>query len=63
MTRFYRVTPKADGTVDVLLFPAPSCLLAVPGVNPHDPAWHGDLETHIRAHFAAWCSIGEPIEL
>ena len=72
---FYSIIPNVDGTVDVHLRPEVTVydvcgvweydvrVIIVRGINPCDPVYCGDLESHIRAHFAAWCQIGEVIYL
>lgn len=71
--KFYRIIPRADWLVDVWLTPGEPVpfwrldgrldfrfrLLAVVGVDPEDPQWGGDLEGHIRAHYAAWLESAE----
>ena len=77
LEEFYRIVPSDGGLVDVYLTPAEAVpyndrdgrvdfrfrLLAVRGVNPADPQWGGDLEGHIRQHYAAWLESAEEIEI
>lgn len=71
---FYRIDERPDGLVDVILTPAETqatgnsldyrmTVLAVPGIDPKDPQWGGDLEDHIRRHYQAWTDSGEVMEL
>lgn len=43
--------------------PYPAETRMILGVNPDDPAFGGDLEAHIRAHYSAWIETGEVIDL
>ena len=71
---FYRIDERPDGLVDVLLTPAEvwatrngldyrMTVLAVPGIDPKDPQWRGDLEGEIRRNYQAWVESGEVMEL
>lgn len=78
LTEFYRIVPGSGGLVNVYLTPGEAVpmydnltgrvdynirLLAVSGVDPADPQWGGDLEGHIRQHYAAWLESAEEIEI
>ena len=78
LNSFYRIMESDNGLVDVYLTPGEVIpmydhlsgrmdygirLLAVRGVNPKDPQWDGDLEEHIRRHYAAWLASAEEIEI
>ena len=78
VNEFYRVVPSCGGLVNVYLTPGEPVpmfdnltgrmdynirLLAVCGVNPADPQWGGELEEHIRRHYAAWLESAEEIEI
>ena len=78
VNEFYRIVPSCDGLVNVYLTPGEPVpmyddltgrmdynirLLAVCGINPADPQWGGDLEEHIRRHYAAWLESAEEIEI
>ena len=76
LKRFYAIVDNEDGTVDIHLEPVVTIyrtedgikemdarVCIVRGINPDDPAFGGDLEAHIRAHFSAWMEIGEVIDL
>ena len=72
---FYTISERSDGLVDVWLEPGEAVAryelngrmefdvrtLAVIGVDPKDPQWGGDLEDHIRRHYAAWVASAEVI--
>lgn len=72
---FYTISERSDGLVDVWLEPGEAVAryelngrmefdvrtLAVRGVDPKDPQWGGDLEDHIRRHYAAWVASAEVI--
>lgn len=72
---FYTISERSDGLVDVWLEPGKAVAryelngrmefdvrtLAVCGVDPKDPQWGGDLEDHIRRHYAAWVASAEMI--
>lgn len=75
---FYRIVNSCNGLVDVYLTPGEPVpmydnltgridfnirLLAVRGINPADPQWNGDLDEHIRRHYAAWLESAEMIEI
>lgn len=75
---FYRVTERGDGLVDVWLTPGEIVPImddltgrvdygirvrVVHGVDPEDPQWCGDLEEHIRRHYAAWLESAEETEI
>lgn len=75
---FYRIIQTDGGLVDVYLTPGEVIpmydnlsgrmdygikLLAVCGINPKDPQWGGDLEEHIRRHYAAWLASAKEIEI
>ena len=75
---FYEIAERGDGLVDVVLTPGEvvpmrgdltgrtdygSRLMAVRGINPEDPQWDGNLEEHIRRHYAAWLESAEEIEI
>ena len=78
VSEYYKVTERNDGLVDVWLTPGEVVamrddltgrtdygirLLAVHGVNPEDPQWGGNLEEHIRRHYAAWLESAEETEI
>ena len=78
LERFYRIASSCDGLVDVYLTPGEPVpmyddltgrmdfnirLLAVGGIDPNDPQWEGDLEEHIRRHYAAWLESAKEIEI
>ena len=78
INHFYRVVPADGGLVDVWLTPGEVMpifddlsgridygirLLAVRGINPEDPQWEGDLEEHIRRHYAGWLASAEEVEI
>lgn len=78
LNHFYRIVPAGGGLVDVYLTPGDVVpmfdnlsgrmdygikLLAVRGIDPKDPEWAGDLEEHIRQHYAAWLASAEEIEI
>lgn len=73
---FYRIRSRPDGLCDVWLtpgsaYPAENDLtgrinygfhvLAVPGINPKDPQWGGNLEENIRRHYKDWIMSAEVI--
>lgn len=75
---FYEIAERGDGLVDVVLTPGEVVpmrddltgrtdygirLMAVRGINPEDPQWQGNLEEHIRRHYAAWLESTEEIEI
>lgn len=75
---FYEIAERGDGLVDVVLTPGEVVpmrddltgrtdygirLMAVRGINPEDPQWQGNLEEHIRRHYAAWLESAEEIEI
>lgn len=75
---FYEIVERGDGLVDVVLTPGEVVpmlddltgrtdygirLMAVRGINPEDPQWDGNLEEHIRRHYAAWLESAEEIEI
>lgn len=75
---FYRVTERGDGLVDVWLTPGEVVPImddltgrvdygirvrVVHGIDPEDPQWSGDLEEHIRRHYAAWLESAEETEI
>ena len=75
---FYRVTERGDGLVDVWLTPGEVVPImddltgrvdygirvrVVHGIDPEDPQWCGDLEEHIRRHYAAWLESAEETEI
>ena len=72
---FYSIVPHTDGTVDVYLRPDVTVyrvgdireydvrVIVVRGVNPNDPAYGGDLEGYVRAHYSAWMEAGEAVDL
>ena len=75
---FYQIIPARDGLVDIWLTPGTAVpmlddltgrtdygfrLMAVRGINPEDPQWQGNLEEHIRRHYAAWLESAEEIEI
>ena len=74
---FYRIITKGNGLADVYLTPGEAVpywkldgrvefrfrLLAVCGVDPDDPQWGGDLEGHIREHYAQWLESAEEITI
>jgi hypothetical protein len=75
---FYEIAERGDGLVDVVLTPGEVVpmlddltgrtdygirLMAVRGINPEDPQWDGNLEEHIRRHYAAWLESAEEIEI
>lgn len=74
---FYRINQREDGLVDIWLTPGDAvayqgekgrmeftiCVLGVTGINPEDPQWGGDLEEHIRRHYAAWLDSAEVITI
>jgi len=75
---FYRVTERGDGLVDVWLTPGEIVPImddltgrvdygirvrVVHGIDPEDPQWCGDLEEHIRRHYAAWLESAEETEI
>lgn len=75
---FYRITERADGLADVWLTPGELVaimddltgrldygirILAVRGIDPKDPQWGGNLEEHIRRHYAAWLESAEEVEI
>ena len=75
---FYEIAERGDGLVDVVLTPGEVVpmrddltgrtdygirLMAVRGINPDDPQWDGNLEEHIRRHYAAWLESAEEIEI
>ena len=75
---FYEIAERGDGLVDVVLTPGGVVpmrddltgrtdygirLMAVRGINPEDPQWDGNLEEHIRRHYAAWLESAEEIEI
>ena len=73
---FYKIVPRGDGLVDVLLTPGEPVpflgldgrvhirirRMVVRGIDPRDPQWGGDLETHVREHYAAWLEAAEEVE-
>ena len=78
LNHFYRIVPAGGGLVDVYLTPGEVVpmfdnlsgrmdygikLLAVRGIDPKDPEWAGDLEEHIRRHYAKWLADAEEIEI
>lgn len=78
VSEFYKVAERNDGLVDVWLTPGEIVpimddltgrtdygirLLAVHGVDPEDPQWGGNLEEHIRRHYAAWLESAEETEI
>ncbi len=78
VNEFYRIMPGSGGLVNVYLTPGEPVpmydnltgrmdysirLLAVCGVDPADPQWEGDLEEHIRRHYAAWLESAEETEI
>lgn len=78
LNRFYRIVPADSGLVDVYLTPGEVVpmydnlsgrmdygikLLAVCGIDPEDPQWEGDLEEHIRRHYAGWLASAKEIEI
>ena len=78
VSEFYKVTERNDGLVDVWLTPGELVairddltgrmdhgirVLVVHGINPADPEWSGDLEEHIRRHYAAWLESAEMVEI
>ena len=78
INRFYRIVSADGGLVDVYLTPGEVVtmydnlsgrmdygikLLAVCGIDPEDPQWEGDLEEHIRRHYAGWLSSAKEIEI
>ncbi len=75
---FYRIAERGDGLVDVWLTPGEIVPImddltgrvdygirvrVVHGIDPEDPQWCGDLEEHIRMHYAAWLKSAEEIEI
>lgn len=75
---YYRITERGDGLADVWLTPGELVaitddltgrldygirILAVRGIDPKDPQWGGNLEEHIRRHYAAWLESAEEIEI
>ena len=75
---FYRIVQRDDGLADVWLTPGEAVpafdnltgrydynirILMVPGVNPADPIFRGDLEGHIREHYSWWLASAEEVEL
>ena len=75
---YYRIVQARDGLVDVWLTPGVAVpmmddltgridytfqIMAAVGIDPNDPEWDGDLETHIRRHYADWVKSAEMIEL
>jgi hypothetical protein len=75
---FYEIAERGDGLVDVVLTPGEVVpmrddltgrtdygirLMAVRGINLEDPQWDGNLEEHIRRHYAAWLESAEEIEI
>lgn len=75
---YYEIKERSDGLVDVWLTPGELVpirddltgrtdyrirLMAVRGINPEDPQWDGNLEEHIRRHYAAWLESAEEIEI
>jgi len=78
LNSFYRIIPSDSGLVDVYMTPGEVVpmydnltgrydygirLLAVRGIDPEDPQWGGDLEEHIRRHYAGWLASAEEIEI
>lgn len=76
MIAFYRIHRRSDGLADVWLSPGTAMpvwpdgrmefviqVLAVEGIDPEDPQWEGDLEGHIRRHYADWVKSAEVIEI
>ena len=78
LNRFYRIVPADGGLVDVYLTPGEVVpmydnlsgrmdygirLLAVCGIDPEDPQWKGNLEEHIRRHYAGWLASAKKIEI
>ncbi len=78
LNSFYRIVASRDGLVDVWLTPGEVVAIqddltgrtdygirirVVRGIDPKDPQWDGDLEEHIRRHYAAWLESAEEIEI
>ena len=75
-TMFYKIVPRGDGLADVLLTPGEPVpfwrldgrvdfrirRMAVRGIDPMDPQWGGNLEAHVREHYAAWLEAAEEVE-
>lgn len=69
--RFYTIQDNEDGTVDVYLMPEVSVYPIPDGFKEYDVRVRvvrgvvptEDLESDIRARFAAWCESGEVINL
>lgn len=73
---FYRFEPRSDGLVDILLTPGEPVpfwkldgrmdfrirTLVARGIDPRDPQWGGNLEAHVREHYAAWLEMAEEVE-
>lgn len=36
--------------------------LVARGIDPRDPQWGGNLEAHVREHYAAWLEMAEEVE-
>lgn len=75
---FYRITERPDGLVDVWLTPGEVVPIrddltgrtdygirvrVVHGVDPKDSQWSGNLEAHVREHYAAWLEMAEEVEV
>lgn len=78
LCEFYQITERHDGLVDVWLTPGETVpmydeltdrrdygirILGVRGIDPEDPVFQGDLEGHIREHYAAWLESAEETEI